>query len=95
MLGYTLWGKPEEALRLLTASGATICRSVAEDLPNRTAHPELVSAVAAAALVEEDVEAGLMAECRRLAGALEATWPEHVAKIYRKWNQDRDLELQR
>jgi hypothetical protein len=35
------------------------------------------------------------AECGRLAGAVESTWPEHVAKIYRKWNQDRDLELQR
>ncbi len=56
ILGYTLWGKPEEALRLLAASGAAICRSVAEDLPSRTAHAELVSAVAAASHVEEDVE---------------------------------------
>ena len=59
ILGYTLWGKPEEALRLLAASGAAICRSVAEDLPSRTAHTELVSAVAAASHVEEDVEAAL------------------------------------
>jgi hypothetical protein len=94
-LGFSLWGKPEEAVRLLSTSGAAICRSVAEDLPNRTASPELLSAVEAVTKVDEDVEASLEAECRRLAKEMEATWPDEVAKTYRKWNQDRDLELQR
>jgi hypothetical protein len=68
ILGYTLWGKPEEAVRLLAASGAAICRSVAEDLPSRTAQTELVSAVAAASHVEEDVEAALQVKWSQILG---------------------------
>ena len=95
-MGYILWGKPEAAVRLFTASGATICHSVAEDLSSRTdSTPELLSALEAVPKEEVDVAAVLEAECRRLAEAQEATWPEHVAQTYRKWNQERDLELQR
>jgi hypothetical protein len=69
---------------------------VADDLSSRTdISAELLSALEAVPKEDVDVEAGLEADCCLEAATIEATWPEHVAQTYRKWNQDRDLELQR